>query len=150
MKNLFGKAKGLVRGYVSAGSIPLRPTLALRAGAEKVWGEYPYQEAAKLGGSSDLLGFPQERFHGDAAVFSNAELRFAVGTLPAMLPGTWGALGLAETGRVWYDGESSSKWHSSFGGGLWASIIDTFTLTLSLARSDDSTRFLYGGGGFHF
>ncbi len=133
----FGKVNGLVHGYFTAGSLPMRPTLALRAGGEKVWGEYPYQEAAKLGGSSDLLGFSQERFHGDAAVFSNAELRFEVGTLPAILPGTWGALGLAETGRVWYDEEASSKWHSSFGGGLWASIIDTFTLPLSMARSDE-------------
>jgi hypothetical protein len=146
----FGRIRGRARAYFSPEDFPLRPTLAVRVGAEKVWGDYPYHEAAKLGGSANLLGFPQERFSGDAAAFGNAELRFEIGTLPALLPGTWGALGLTEAGRVWYEGESSSEWHTSLGGGLWVSIIDAFTLTASVARSDEGTRFLYGGGGFHF
>jgi hypothetical protein len=150
VESTFGKFRGQARAFVTGETLPLRPTLALRAGAEKIWGEFPYHEAAKLGGSADLLGFPQERFSGDAAAFGNAEIRFQVGTLPAILPGTWGGLALAEAGRVWFEGESSSLWHNSLGGGLWVSIIDTFTLTVSVARSDEGTRFLYGGGGFHF
>jgi hypothetical protein len=150
IKSRFGKVKTVATGYLTAGSLPLRPTLALRAGGEKIWGDFPYQEAAVLGGSGDLRGFPEERFSGDASLFFNSEVRLHMGTLPAILPGSWGVMASTETGRVWLDGEDSDRWHGTYGGGFWASIIDTFTLTLSVARSGEGTRFLYGGGGFHF
>jgi len=149
-RSRFGKVKTVASGYLTARSLPLRPTLALRAGGEKIWGDFPYQEAAVLGGSGDLRGFPEERFSGDASLFFNSELRLHMGTLPVILPGSWGAMASTETGRVWLDGEDSNRWHGTYGGGLWVSIIDTFTLTMSVARSDEGTRFLYGGGGFHF
>ncbi len=103
-----------------------------------------------MGGSGDLRGFPEERFSGDASFFFNSELRFHIGVLPTLLPGSWGVMASTETGRVWVDGEDSDRWHGTYGGGLWVSLIDTFTMTLSVARSDAGTRFLYGGGGFHF
>ena len=78
------------------------------------------------------------------------EARLHLGVLPKLLPGSWGITLSGASGRVWFEGEDSDRWRTSFGGGLWASIIDTFTLTLSVARSDEGTRFLYGGGGFHF
>ncbi len=146
----FGKVKTVASGYLTAQGLPLRPTLALRAGGEKIWGDFPYKEAAVLGGSGDLRGFPEERFSGDASFFFNSELRFHIGVLPTLLPGSWGVMASTETGRVWVDGEDSDRWHGTYGGGLWVSLIDTFTMTLSVARSDAGTRFLYGGGGFHF
>ena len=146
----FGNVKAVATGFMTARNFPLRPTLALRAGGEKIWGNFPYQEAAVLGGSGDIRGFPEERFSGDASLFFSSELRFHIGSLPKLLPGSWGAMASAETGRVWVDGEDSDRWHGTYGGGLWVSIIDNFTLTLSAARSREGTRFLYGGGGFHF
>jgi outer membrane protein assembly factor BamA len=146
----FGKVKTVATGYLTAGSLPLQPTLAIRAGGEKIWGDFPYQEAAVLGGSGDLRGYPEERFSGDASLFFNSEIRLHLGILPAILPGSWGVMASTETGRVWLDGEDSDRWHGTYGGGFWASIIDSFTLTLSVARSGEGTRFLYGGGGFHF
>ena len=128
----------------------MEPTLVFEMGGEKVWGDFPYQEAAVLGGSNGLRGFPEERFSGEASLHLSTELRLHLGTLPTILPGSWGITTLGETGRIWFDGEDSDRWRNSFGGGVWASFIDTFTLTLSLARSDEGTRFLYGGGGFHF
>jgi hypothetical protein len=128
----------------------LEPTLALRAGGEKVWGDFPYHEGAFLGGSGDLRGFPEERYLGEASLFLGGDLRFHLGTLPAILPGSFGGMVSSETGRVWFDGEDSDRWHGTYGGGLWVSLIDSFTITVSLARSDEGTRFLYGGGGFHF
>ena len=124
--------------------------LSLHLRGRKIWGDFPYQEAATLGGSSTLLGFAEDRFAGDASAFGNAEVRLALGQLPVAFPGTWGGFMLAEAGRVWYDRESSTEWHRSLGFGLWASILETFTMTASMARSDQGTRFLYGGGGFNF
>jgi hypothetical protein len=146
----FGKVSTVASVYLTAGSIPLRPTLALRAGGEKIWGDFPYHEAAVLGGSRNLRGFPEERFSGDASAFFDSELRLNAGTLPTLLPGSWGFMASTGTGRVWLDGEDSDRWHGIYGGGLWVSIIDAYTLTLSVSRSDEGTRFLYGGGGFHF
>ncbi len=146
----FGKLEGSAVRYLSARKLPLGPTLALRGGGQKIWGAFPYQEAATLGGGATLMGFRQDRFAGDAAAFGNAELRFTLGELPMAFPGTWGAFILGEGGRVWYDGKSPGAFHSSVGLGLWASIIDAFTMTISVASGDEGTRLLYGGGGFHF
>jgi hypothetical protein len=147
-----GFGRGRISGttYLSAPGFPLSPTLALQAGGEKAWGDFPYQEAAVLGGSRGLRGFPEERFRGDASLFGASELRVRLGSLPPILPGSWGATASAERGRVWWRGEDSDRWHDTYGGGVWASILDTFTVSLSLARSDEGTRFLYGGGGFQF
>ncbi len=146
----FGAIQGRAVRYLTTEALPFDPTLALRLGGEKIWGPFPYQEAATLGGSSTLLGFAEDRFAGDASAFGNAEVRLALGQLPVAFPGTWGGFMLAEAGRVWYEGESSTEWHRSLGFGLWASILETFTMTVSMARSDQGTRFLYGGGGFNF
>ena len=150
VETTFGKVRSVGALYLSTGRVPLRPTLALRVGGEKTWGKVPYQEAATLGGSRDLRGFPEERFRGDASLFLGSQLRLRIGELPTLLPGSWGFTASGETGRVWFHAHDSGRWHGSYGGGIWASFIDTFTLTLSVARSDEGTRFLYGGGGFHF
>jgi hypothetical protein len=86
--------------------------LALRAGGEKVWGDYPIQYAALLGGSPTLRGHSAQRFAGDASAFGGAELRVP-------LFGSVGALALADAGRVWVDGESEGGWHAAAGAGAY-------------------------------
>ena len=56
-------------------------------------------------------------------------------------PGEMGLFGLADVGRVWFDGEDSDKWHHAFGGGIWIGFLmqRNPTLTLGLARSDEGT-----------
>ena len=71
----FGEAHGLAATYLTAKSLPLEPTLALRAGAKKVWGTYPYQESAFIGGNSTVRLGRENRYAGDAAVYGGAELR---------------------------------------------------------------------------
>jgi hypothetical protein len=89
-----------------------RPVLALRAGGEKVWGDFPIQYAALLGGSPTLRGYSYQRFAGDASAFGGAELRVP-------LTGGIGALALADAGRVWYQGESEGGWHTALGAGAF-------------------------------
>lgn len=86
--------------------------LALRAGGEKVGGDYPIQYAALLGGSPTLRGHSYQRFAGDASAFGGAELRVPV-------TGNLGAMALADAGRVWFDGDSDGGWHTAAGGGAY-------------------------------
>ncbi len=70
----FGEVHGQVAVYLTA-SMPLEPTLALRVGGKKVWGAFPFQEAAFIGGRSTVRGFQEQRFAGDGSLYGNAELR---------------------------------------------------------------------------
>jgi hemolysin activation/secretion protein len=132
--------------------IPTDPTLAVRIGGNKVWGTPPFQEAAYLGGTGDLRGYRSRRFAGDAALYGNAELRFAVSPFKILVPGTVGLFGLLDVGRVYYeeDPADANTWHVGYGGGLWISIIDRLqTLSVAVAKGDDITG-VYIGAGFMY
>ncbi len=98
-------------GATGSAYLPLAGSvLAVRAGGQKAFGEFPLQYAAFLGGSPSLRGYAFDRFAGDASAFGSAELRVP-------LAGPFGVLGLADAGRVWYDGDSPGGWHTALGGG---------------------------------
>ena len=146
VQSTFGEAHGEVSTYLTA-PIPARPTLALRAGGNKVWGSYPFFEAAFVGGSSTVRGLREHRYVGDAAAWGNAELRLDLGRYYVVLPGSWGLLGVADAGRVWLAGESSDTWHHGFGGGLWfAPLARNNTVSAVVARSEGRTGFYFRGG----
>jgi hypothetical protein len=114
--------------------------LHLRVAGKKVWGRYPFHEAAVIGGPDTVRGLRRERYAGDATVFGNAELRLPLFRFTVLLPIRFGLLGLADAGRVFLDGESSEKWHKSFGGGAWLSILKPEnTLSVTAARDPDAT-----------
>ncbi len=119
----FASAEGLATAYLSAGG--RGPTLALRAGGEKLWGEFPFQYAAFLGGSHSLRGYPSQRYAGDASAYGTAEVRQVLTRANLLLArGNLGVLGLADAGRVWYQGTSPGGWHTAYGGGLFFTIMD--------------------------
>jgi hypothetical protein len=129
---------------------PLRPTLALRARAKSVIGTYPFHEAAFIGGVDSLRAFPSQRFAGDSSALGNAELRLFLGRFFLVLPGEYGVFALADTGRVWLEGERSQTWHTAVGGGLWFAYVKRdHTVTIAVARSDERTSF-YLTMGFGF
>jgi hypothetical protein len=98
-------------GAVGTAYLPLGgPVLAVRAGGQAVFGEFPVQYGAFLGGSPSLRGYAFDRFVGDASAFGSAEVRMP-------LKGPFGVLALADAGRVWYDGDSPGGWHTALGGG---------------------------------
>jgi hypothetical protein len=127
------------------------PTLALRAGGRKVFGDrFPFQQSAFLGGSSSVRGFFSNRFAGDASVFGTVELRLQLATTYRILPGIWGVFGNMDAGRVYVDGESPGGWHTSGGGGIWVALLDrSNTVTFGIAASEERTA-LYLGTGFGF
>ncbi len=117
----------------------LQPTLALRIGGKRVWGQFPYQEAAYIGDDSSVRLGRQNRYGGDASVYANAELRLFLTRFYILVPGEFGVFGLGDVGRVYFDGESSDKWHAAAGGGIWASFLDRAN-TVSLAVASSSVR----------
>jgi len=150
VKNAFGEIHGDVATYLSAASSFLQPTLALRAGGKRVWGDYPFFEAAFIGGSSTVRGLRAQRFAGDGAVYGNAELRLRIARVFIVLPADLGVFGLADAGRVYLAGETSDKWHTAAGGGIWLSFLNRdATFTLAVARSQERTG-LYVRAGFVF
>jgi Omp85 superfamily domain len=146
----YGDVHAEASAHLTASSLPLHPTLALRAGAKKVLGTFPFQEAAFVGGPFSVRGFASQRFAGDTSAVGNAELRLFLGRYFFLLPGEYGVFALADTGRVWLDGDSPGSWHTSVGGGLWfAYLRRDHTVSIALARSEEKTGF-YLSMGFTF
>lgn len=132
----FGEAHAEALGYVPV-PLPLETTLALRLGGKRVFGEFPFQEAAFLGGSRDLRGHHGQRFAGDASLYGSAEARVFLTRAKLFVRGDLGVFGLADAGRVWYEGDSEGGWHSALGGGVWFSFLDrTRTLSASYAYGE--------------
>jgi hypothetical protein len=146
----FGDVHGEASGYLSAADAPFRPTLAVRAAGKRVFGLYPFHEAAFLGGGNSLRGFRAQRFAGDASLYGSAELRLHLTRFYLLLPGDLGVFGLVDAGRVFLEDEDSDRWHTSVGGGLSFAFLNrasTFTVTVAHSRERTS---LYVRGGFAF
>jgi hypothetical protein len=145
----FGEVHGEAISYLSAAA-PLDPTLALRIGGKKLWGEYPYFEAAFIGDASTIRLGRENRYAGDASAYGSAELRLALAHFDLVLPTQLGVFGLADAGRVFLEGESSDTWHTAFGGGVSLSYLEqAYTLSVALASGDERTA-VYVQAGFGF
>ena len=145
----FGEGHADASSYLTA-SIPLQPTLALRVAGQRVWGTYPFYEAAYIGGATTVRGFVEHRFAGDAAVYGSAELRLSVAKFFFLLPGEVGVFGLGDAGRVYLSGEASDRWHAAAGGGVWLAFLNRAnTLSVAAAHGDEGTR-IYARAGFAF
>jgi hypothetical protein len=130
--------------------------IAFRAGGEKIWGDYPFREAAYLGGSASLRGYDRQRFAGDASLYAGSELRMRAGLFSVFVPVHWGTLVFLESGRVFLEGEDSGAWHTGAGCGLWLGTADTrYTASIAYGRGFDGGRLMddvgiYARAGFSF
>ena len=114
---------GSVTAYINI-PIGTRPVIALRGGGKKLYGSFPYFDAAFLGGGSTLRTERRQRFAGDASVYGAGELRVPIAKFPLILPLDVGLIGFTEAGRVYLDGESPGGWHTAAGGGFWLGVVD--------------------------
>jgi outer membrane protein assembly factor BamA len=143
----YGSLEGLLGGVYP---LSRKFVLAARVAGRTVWGHYPYFQASYIGGSRSLRGYYKERFAGDSSLFANLELRFPISRFSLILPGEYGIFGFVDTGRVFLKEETSEKWHTGYGVGLWiAPLIRQFTMSLSVAGSDEGPR-IYFRFGFGF
>ncbi len=145
----FGEAHAEAATYLTP-RIPLQPTLALRVGGRKLWGQYPFFEAAFIGGASTVRLGRVNRYAGDAAAYGSTELRIPLARVTLVLPADVGVFGLADVGRVFIEGESSDKWHSAVGGGIWLAYLERAnTISAAVAAGEEHTG-LYVQAGFGF
>jgi len=136
----FGEVHGSAATYLSVPGT-LKPVLALRVGAKKIWGPFPSNEAAFLGGHSTVRGLTKQRFAGDASVYGSVEIRIQVSRFNFVAPTRWGLIALADEGRVFLDGESSKSWHGAVGGGIWfAPLSRRFTFSITFAQGADQSK----------
>jgi len=153
--NAFDLTEAFTRAKVDARTyLPIpyfsRSTIALRVGAEKLWGAYPFFKAAFLGGTPTLRGYERERFAGDAAIYGNIEFRFFVSNFNVLVPGYWGVLFAGDIGRIIMDDVGSDTMHGSSGAGLWVAPVDLAnTISIAIMRTRKQTG-VYVTGGFMF
>lgn len=163
----YTRIEGTVAVYLSPNNESSNPTLAVRVGGEKVFGDFPFYDAAFIGGGKNVRGYYQNRYAGEGAAFGNAELRLKLTRIRLIFPWEMGVHGLFDAGRVWLDDDGSpgqpalvgkaledevdpDKIHTAVGGGIWLSILKrTQTLSFSVAAGEDDTLF-YVRAGFHF
>lgn len=121
--------------------------LALRAGGAFASGVFPLQHAPAIGGRETLRGYQFQRYAGETSAFGSAEVRVPVGTLPLLVRWRLGVFGLADVGRVWFDGDSPGGWHSGVGGGIWISSLGQ-TLSFAFAHGEQGRFYLQRGMSF--
>jgi hypothetical protein len=149
VRETFGEVFGEATTFLSWKG-PLDPTLAFRAGGRKLWGSYPFFEAAFIGDKGTTRLGRENRFAGDASAYGSAELRLFLARTTLIVPTDIGVFGLADAGRVFLAGESSSLWHTAFGGGIWLGFLSRAnTVSVAAAASEERTR-IYVQAGFGF
>ena len=140
----FGKIGAQASAYLTARA-PFEATLGARVHGERVWGSAPYHEAAYIGGRGTVRGLRSDRFAGDAALAATTELRVPVARFRALLPAQVGLLGLADAGRVWFEGEDSDRWRAAAGGGIWIAFLERRAVVSAyFARGGGRTAFYVG------
>jgi hypothetical protein len=135
----FGRLSASVATYFTL-PIPLSPILAFRGIGQRVIGDFPYFEAAFIGGGGSVRSLEAQRYAGDASLAGTTEVRVPLASFSFILPLDVGVFGLAEAGRVYLDGESPGGWHGAFGGGFWIGVIDpTSALSFSFTNNRERT-----------
>lgn len=145
LSDAFATASAIGATYVPIGGGGTH--LALRAGGSLAAGDFPAQYAARLGGSSTVRGYRSGRYAGDASAIGGAELRVPVGSVNFIVRSQLGVFGLADVGRVWYDGVSEGGWHEAFGGGVWLSTLGRVA-SVSYAKGEHHRFYIKGGLAF--
>ena len=115
------------------------------AGGRRVWGDaFSFFDAAYIGGHHTTSGYNFNRFAGDASLYGIADLKLVVHHLRKFVPGELGLSFNVDAGRVWLEGESSSKWHPAYGGGIFYSPFHRAALfEAGVGRSAEKTFFIF-------
>ncbi|MEO0525868.1 MAG: metallophosphoesterase [Bacteroidota bacterium] len=112
--------------------------------------DYEFYQGASIGGFDGLRGFRNQRFTGKTSYYQNTDLRLNLRKIrTGIVPTSVGIYGGFDYGRVWFPGDSSNVWHTSYGGGFFFNAANFTSISLALFGSDDGARFTFGlGFGF--
>jgi len=148
LKSAYSSIDGFAAAFFTI-PVAKRPVLALRAGGKKLFGDFPYFDAAFLGGSSSLRAEERQQYAGDEAIYGNSEIRLPVAQFPFILPLDVGLIGFADAGRVYVNGDSPGGWHSAVGGGFWVGFANPGT-NINVLLTNNSDRRVVSAFGFAF
>ncbi len=143
--NLTGFLKSSVTFYNSLLS-DNRLVLKTNARTHLQVGDTPmFYQSPQLGADTGLRGFRNQRFTGQQSFLGNADLSYRFQQVKtALFPITFIVYGGYDVGRVWVENDSSKKWHSSYGGGLYVSWIDALKANVSTFYGDEGVRLQFG------
>ncbi len=148
IQNEFGAVDALAAGYLPV-PFPLETTLAMRLGGRHAFGDFPFQEAAFIGGSPSVRGYPRQRFAGESSLYAGAELRTFLTRFKFISRGDLGAIAFLDAGRVFSELDNSDDPHIGYGGGIWVGILDR-TRTFSAVVGHGETTVVYLALGMPF
>ena len=152
VERAYRSIEGEAAGFYKVGS---RSLVALRLGGRKVTGDFPFQEAAYLGGPENVRGLEQNRFAGDASLYGSAEFRYSFGEVSAYIARVgYGVFGFVDVGRVFADQDDgidgSDELHPSVGiGGSITGLDRSVLISVAIAASDEGTTGI-ASAGFSF
>lgn len=131
---------------------PARVTFGWRVGGAHNFSDTRISEfynANTLGGKANLRGFRRTRFYGETSLYNNLDMRIKLFDFRSYLfPGQIGILGFHDIGRVWAEGESSSTWHDSAGGGIYIAPLGQAVISFTMAFTDEENLPVIGLGFF--
>jgi hypothetical protein len=123
--------------------IPL--IIGLKGGGAWSTGEIPFYNLPNLGQNNYLRGYRKNRFIGESMIFFNSDLKIQVLDIATVfLPIKLGVRGFYDIGKVYISGESSSIFHSGYGGGIYIIPLESsFSLGLNMAFSEEEKNGLF-------
>jgi hypothetical protein len=145
LNSAYESIEGTATSFITFG-LPKKPVLALRGGGKKLYGDFPYFDAAFLGGGGSFRTEHRQRYAGDASLFGSAELRYPIAEFPFVLPLNVGAIAFTDFGRVYVNGDSPGGWHKAAGGGFWVGALNPGTNVSVLLTNSSRHRVLVSLG----
>ncbi len=130
--------------------VPTHPLFIVRAGGKKLYGDFPFYEAAAIGGEGTTRYMDPQRYAGDASLYATSELRIPLARFTVLLPLRAGVLGVAEAGRVYVGGSSPGGWHSRTGEGIWVGRADASPVVTLTRTTEPGHTGLQLGLGLNF
>ena len=117
-----------------------RLVIVNRIGGGLTYGQPAFYQLLYLGGQDNLRGFRAYRFAGNHLVYHNLDVRVKLIDFHSFLfPASAGLLLFHDVGRVWFNGETSHRWHNGYGAGLYITPASLLVVTASVGFSDEGT-----------
>ncbi len=114
---------------------------------QNIGNKYQFFQAANLGGDTGLRGYREQRFTGKSFLVGSADVRYSLPKFKVgLIPLQTGIFIGSDLGRVWLPEESSKKWHSSYGGGVWINGSGGLNANFSVFNSIEGARITFGLG----
>tara|TARA_R110002072_G_scaffold125944_3_gene262652 strand:+ start:185536 stop:189201 length:3666 start_codon:yes stop_codon:yes gene_type:complete len=139
--NAFGYAGaklGFEEGLIPSGSLVLGSSAGIRHNFGDFGTDYYFYHAPSIGGNTGLRGYRNERFAGETAFYHTTDLKLRLARLTtSVIPITFGTYGGFDYGRVWSDADISDTLHTSFGGGIWLSGLNSLAFKAGYFVSEE-------------